>query len=86
MPCIICDNGAEICGPDASQSECDNFEGIEADVLPDEADQKCPVGWCLERVCEQDGQKYSIWRPIEKGCLQHAYTKHRGWHERCDRC
>lgn len=84
MPCIDCDNGIEICGPDATQGDCEEFDGVFLQDTSSE-EKKCPDGWCLERTCTEDGVKYSIWHPTT-GCLKHAYTPYRKWHRNCDRC
>ena len=81
MPCIQCPNGAEICGPGVSQGDCSVFDGIEALEAPDKGDPKCPEGWCFERMCEEGGKKWSVWRPTSGSCLRWAYTPYRGWHE-----
>jgi hypothetical protein len=87
MPCIQCSEDIEICGPDASQSDCidfPHFDILRGDDDPDvtSGEHKCPEGWCFERKCvDTNGKSYSIWRPTDGNCRKHAYTAYRRWHQ-----
>lgn len=81
MPCVDCGNGVEVCGPDATQQDCDAFGGLLAG-----AEETCPPGWCWEEECKEGEHHYSIWRPTEGGCRKRAYTKYEDWHKKECKC